>query len=85
MEAHTRVATAAGWALYLVGVVVLEGLFLNLTGQASVSQLTLVASTLLIAALLVPLRWRLRDYIDGRLKERRALRDAREARGTPPR
>jgi hypothetical protein len=85
MEAHTRVATAAGWALYLVGVVVLEGLFLNLTGQASVSQLTLVASTLLIAALLGPLRRRLRDYIDGRLKERRALRDAREARGTPPR
>ena len=85
MEAHTRVATAAGWALYLVDVVVLEGLFLNLTGQASVSQLTLVASTLLIAALLGPLRRRLRDYIDGRLKERRALRDAREARGTPPR
>jgi len=85
MEAHTRVASAAGWALYLVGVVVLEGLFLNLTGQASVSQLTLVASTLLIAALLGPLRRRLRDYIDGRLKERRALRDAREARGTPPR
>jgi hypothetical protein len=85
MEAHTKVATVAGWALYLVSVVVLEGLFLTLTGQASqVSQLTLVASTLVIAVLLDPLRRRLSDYIDRRLRERRALRTAREAQGTPP-
>jgi hypothetical protein len=82
MEAQTNVATVAGWALYLVSVVVLESLFLALTGQ--VSQLTLVASTLVIAVLLAPLRQRLRDYIDRRLRERRALHTAREARGTPP-
>ena len=82
MEAQTNVATVAGWALYLVSVVVLESLFLALTGQ--VSQLTLVASTLVIAVLLDPLRRRLRDYIDRRLRERRALHTAREARGTPP-
>jgi len=69
MEAHTKVATVAGWALYLVSVVVLESLFLALTGQ--VSQLTLVASTLVIAVLLAPLRQRLRDYIDRRLREAR--------------
>ena len=82
MEAQTNVATVAGWALYLVSVMVLESLFLALTGQ--VSQLTLVASTLVIAVLLAPLRQRLRDYIDRRLRERRALHTAREARGTPP-
>ena len=82
MEAQTNVATVAGWALYLVSVMVLESLFLALTGQ--VSQLTLVASTLVIAVLLAPLRQRLRDYIDRRLRERRALRTAREAQGTPP-
>ena len=82
MEAHTKVATVAGWALYLVSVVVLEGLFLALTGQ--VSQLTLVASTLVIAVLLDPLRRRLSDYIDRLLRERRALRITREAQGTPP-
>jgi hypothetical protein len=82
MEAHTKVAMVAGWALYLISVVVLEGLFLALTGQ--VSQLTLVASTLVIAVLLAPLRRGLGDYIDRLLRERRALRIAREARGTPP-
>ena len=82
MEAYTNVATVAGWALYLVSVVVLESLCLALTGQ--VSQLTLVASTLVIAVLLAPLRRRLRDYIDRRLRERRALRTVREAQGTPP-
>jgi hypothetical protein len=81
MEAHTKVATVAGWAFYLVSVV-LEGLFLALTGQ--VSQLTLVASTLVIAVLLAPLRRGLRDYIDRLLRERRALRTGREARGTRP-
>ncbi len=85
MEVHTKtakVATGAGWVLYLLSVVVLEGLFLALSAQASeVSQLTLVASTLVIAVLLEPLRRRLRDYIERRLRERRALRAAREAQG----
>jgi hypothetical protein len=89
MEVHmmmAKVATGTGWVLYLVSVVVLEGLFLALTGQASeVSQLTLVASTLVIAVLLHPLRRRLRDYIDRRLRERGALRAAREAQGSPRR
>ncbi len=43
MKAHTKIATIAGWALYVVSVVVFEGFFLALTGQASeVPQLTLV-------------------------------------------
>jgi hypothetical protein len=75
-----KIATLAGWVLYLVSVVVLEGLFLALSGQASqVSQLVLVTSTLVIAALVHPLRLRLRDYIERRLREARALRAAREA------
>ena len=83
MEVHTKVAMVAGWAFYLVSVVVLEGLFLALSGQ--VAQLTLVASTLVIAVLLHPFRRRLIGYIDGHLRERRALRAAREAQGPPRR
>ena len=81
MEAHTKGATLASWVVYLVSVVVLEALFLAVTGQQlnEVPQLTLVASTLVIAMLLHPLRRRLRAYIDGRLRERRALREARGA------
>ncbi len=86
MEAHAKIAAIAGWALYLGSVVVLEGFFLALTDQVSeVPQLTLVASTLVIAVLLHPLRQRLRDYIDRRLRERQALRIAREAQGPPRR
>ena len=84
MEAHAKIAAIAGWALYLGSVVILEGFFLALTDQVSeVPQLTLVASTLVIAVLLHPLRQRLRDFIDRRLRERQALRIAREA--GPPR
>jgi hypothetical protein len=75
MEARTKMATAAGWALYLLGVVLLEGLLLALTG-GEIAQLTLVASTLLFAALLRPLKGRLSGSIDRRLKERLALRAA---------
>ncbi len=81
MEAHTKIAVVTGWVLYLPGVVALEGLFLTLSGQVSeVSQLALVTSTLVFAALLRPLRLRLRDYIERRLREARALSAAREAR-----
>ena len=84
MEAHTKIATLAGWVVYLLSVVALVGLFLALSGQASeVSQLVLVTSTLVIAALVHPLRLRLRDYIERRLREARALRAAREAQGPP--
>ena len=81
MEVHTKVATVASWMVYLASVVVLEALFLAITGQQlnEVPQLTLVASTLVIAVLLHPLRRRLRDYIDRHLRERRALRVARGA------
>ena len=81
MEAHTKGATLASWVVYLASVGVLEALFLTITGQQlnEVPQLTLVASTLVIFVLLHPLRRRLRDYIEGRLRERRALREARGA------
>ena len=83
MKAYNKVAAAAGWALYVVSVVVLEGLFLALSGQVSeVSQLALVTSTLVIAALLHPLRIWLGGHIERRLREARALRAAREAQ--PP-
>ena len=79
MEAHMKGAAVLSWVVYVASVVVLEALFLAITGQRpnEVPQLTLVASTLVIAVLLHPLRRRLRDYIEGRLTERRALRDAR--------
>ena len=85
MEAHTKVATVAGWVLYIVGVVVLEGLFLvlfrALTGQQlnELPQLFLVGSTLACALLMLPLRRQVQAYIDRRLRERRALRAARGA------
>ena len=87
MEAHMKGATVASWVVYLASVVVLEALFLAITGQQlnEVPQLTLVASTLVIAVFLHPFRRGLRDYIDRRLRERRALRVAREAQGPPRR
>ena len=81
MEAHTKIATAAGWVLYVLGVVILEGLLLASTG-GDIAQLALVASTLLFAALLRPLRGRLSGSIDRRLKERLALRAAGGTQGS---
>jgi hypothetical protein len=49
-------------SLYLVGIVVLQRLFVLLTGQQST--LAVVASTLLIAALFNPLRRRIQAFID---------------------
>jgi hypothetical protein len=87
MEVHTKGATLTGWAVYLLAVVLLEALFLAATGQHmdEVPQLTLVASTLVIAASLHPLRLRLRDFIEGRLRERDALRAPGEGRRPPRR
>jgi hypothetical protein len=81
MEAHIKGATVVSWVVYVASVVVLEALFLAITGRQlnEVPQLTLVASTLVIVVLLHPLRRRLRDYLEGSLRERRALREAREA------
>jgi hypothetical protein len=84
MEARTKMATVAGWALYLLGVVVLEGILLASTG-GEIAQLTLVTSTLLFAALLRPLRGGLSSSIDRRLRERLALRAAGGSQGPPRR
>jgi hypothetical protein len=56
--------TALLGATYLGGVVLLQGAFRVLTGQES--QLAIVASTLLIAALFIPLRGRVQSFIDRR-------------------
>jgi hypothetical protein len=51
-------------ALYFVGIVVLQRVFVLLTGQQST--IAVVASTLLIAALFTPLRQRIQSFIDRR-------------------
>jgi hypothetical protein len=66
--------TATLIALYFVGIVVLQRLFIALTGQQST--LAVVASTLLIAALFTPLRRRIQAFIDRRFY--RSKYDARK-------
>jgi hypothetical protein len=61
--------TAMLVALYFVGIVVLQRLFVFLTGQRST--LAVVASTLLIAALFTPLRRRIQGFIDRRFYRRK--------------
>jgi hypothetical protein len=55
--------------LYFGGIVVLQRLFVSLTGEKST--LAVVASTLLIAALFNPLRRRIRAFIDRRFYRRK--------------
>jgi cytochrome b subunit of formate dehydrogenase len=54
--------TATLVALYFGGIVLLQRVFVSLTGQQST--LAVVASTLLIAALFTPLRRRIQSFID---------------------
>jgi hypothetical protein len=61
--------TAMLVALYLGGIVVLQRLFVILTGERST--LAVVASTLLIAALFNPLRKRIQSFIDRRFYRRK--------------
>jgi len=61
--------TATLIALYFGGIVVLQRLFVLLTGQQST--LAIVASTLLIAALFNPLRRRIQSFIDHRFYRRK--------------
>jgi hypothetical protein len=56
-------------ALYFVGIVVLQRVFVLLTGQQST--LAVVASTLLIAALFNPLRRHIQSFIDRRFYRRK--------------
>src|SRR5215213_7528020 len=67
--------TATLVALYFGGIVVLQGVFVALTGEKST--LAVVASTLLIAALFNPLRRRVQGFID-----RRFYRNKYDARKT---
>jgi hypothetical protein len=61
--------TAILAALYFGGIVVLQRIFIALTGQQST--LAVVASTLLIAALFNPLRRRIQSFIDRRFYRRK--------------
>jgi hypothetical protein len=61
--------TAMLVALYFVGIVLLQRVFVLLTGEQST--LAVVASTLLIAALFTPLRRRIQGFIDRRFYRRK--------------
>jgi hypothetical protein len=61
--------TATLVALYFGGIVLLQRIFVTLTGQQST--IAVVASTLLIAALFTPLRRRIQGFIDRRFYRRK--------------
>ena len=58
--------SAALVVVYLGGVAATEAIFRTLTGQGRQSQLAVVVSTLVIAALFTPLRRRIQGFIDRR-------------------
>jgi hypothetical protein len=53
-------------AVYFGGVTLTEAIFRTLTGQEEQPQLAIVVSTLVIAALFIPLRRRIQSFIDRR-------------------
>src|SRR5215217_5404083 len=61
--------TATLVVLYFVGIVLLQRIFVTLTGQQFT--LAVVASTLLIAALFTPFRRRIQSFIDRRFYRRK--------------
>jgi hypothetical protein len=61
--------TAVLAAVYLGGILVLQYAFRTLTGEES--QFAVVASTLIIAALFIPLRRRIQSFIDRRFYRRK--------------
>jgi hypothetical protein len=61
--------TAVLAAVYLGGVLVLQNAFRAVTGEES--QFAVVASTLIIAALFIPLRRRIQSFIDRRFYRRK--------------
>jgi hypothetical protein len=63
-------------ALYFGGVTATQAVFQTLTGQEKLPQLAVVASTLVIAALFIPLRRRIQGFIDRRFY--RSKYDARK-------
>ena len=63
--------TAILLAGYFGGIVVLQRLFVVLTGQEELPQLVIVVSTLVIAALFSPLRRRIQSFIDRRFYRRK--------------
>jgi hypothetical protein len=57
--------------VYFGGVTATQAIFRTLTGQEQQPQLAIVVSTLVIAALFNPLRWRIQSFIDRRFYRRK--------------